>query len=665
MKNFISIITIFMVSMFFSSCGSSSNSSNYAEEVTPLYQAVGSVVDGPIYNAKVDIVDINDSSKIYASTTTDENGRYSVPVENLPLVYRVLVYDGQDSGVDGEINSNDEVQPFTMSAIVHRDDNNESNDSVGHVSPATTMVDSIVEDGALPFEEATELVNDSFGLEKGTDLSKEDALKNDVVNKLNNLIALLTKAIPSTNKKVVFKSIAKTVIEKKITIKVTNTGMEIKDLNLTDIASKARSLSPDDISLEDIEKLEKVEVVIKTKITKTIKTIRVVSTITPEQQKEAVASKATLEELLKEIQNKEVDELNIDELTYLVDNLEVGIRTVLDGTDLNTSSPDDIDFIGLMVRENLAEDPLDYGDNLVKAMQDYKIVVKKTTSVKVQKVVKYIYKNSNLDDSNNILNSLNNDNILDKLLRTLDSDTSENNETEDILSDMFASRLAQSIAENNGTIESSDIAEDANETILNPILVETIETRVKTKSEIKIKAHSVELTDKEKSQVIAGNKVISDIKTNIKIRTFTEVSKTATEDLFDEVSDSLESGYQQGDIDALVDQIRALELLIADFSQPFDAVEYRETTTTTINIVENIRLDKTIDPVVTLENIKDVVQVKIIVQGESGFVTISEDEAKESEKKLNLPKTPVSITLPQPVLESMPEEFKTPIKLDI
>lgn len=670
MKKFLSIITIFMVSMFFSSCGSSSNSTSVVEkevekvEVIPLYQAIGSVVDGPIYNAKVDIVDINDSSLIYASTTTDENGRYSVPVENLPLVYRVLVYDGQDSGVDGEINSNDEPQPFTMSAIVHRDDNNESNNSVGHVSPATTMVDSIVEDGALPFEEATELVNDSFGLEKGTDLSKEDALKNDVVNKLNNLIALLTKAIPSTNKKVVFKSIVKTVIKKKIKIKVTNTGMDIKDLNLTDIATTARGLSPDDISLEDIEKLGKVEIVIKTKITKTIKTIRVISTITPEQQKEAVAAKSALEELLKEIQNRELDELNIDELTHLVDNLEVGIRAVLDGTDLNTSGPDDIDFIGLMVRENLAEDPLNYKDNLVKAMKDYKVVTKKTTSIKVKKVIKYVYKNTSLDNLDNILKSLNNDNILDELLRTLSGDIGENSETEDILSDMFASRLAKNIDDNNGSIEPKNITENANETILNPILVETVETRVKIKIKIKIKAHSKKLTHREKSEVIAVKKIIYDIKINIKIRTFTEVSKTATEDLFDEVSNSLEDGYAQGNMDALLDQIRALELLIVDLSEVFNPVEYKETIKTTIKIVETIRLDTTIDPVVTLAKIKIVIKTKIIVYGETGLITISEDEAKKSKEKLVLPK-PVSIKLPQPTLKSMPKEFQTPLELKI
>lgn len=653
-----------MISMFFSSCGSSSNSSAEVEEVTPLYQAVGSVVDGPIYNAKVDIVDINDSSKIYASTTTDENGRYSVPIENLPLVYRVLVYDGQDSGVDGEINSNDEAQPFTMSAIVHRDDSNESNDSVGHVSPATTMVDSIVEDGALPFEEATEVVNDSFGLESGTDLSKEDPLKNDVVNKLNNLIALLTKAIPSTNRTVVFKSVVTTVLKKKIKIKVTNTGIDIKDLNLTDIATTARGLSHDDISLEDIEKLGKIEIVLKTKITKTIKTVRVVSTITPEQQKEAVVAKSALEELLKEIQNKEVDELNIDELTHLVDNLEVGIRAVLDGTDLNTSGPDDIDFIGLMVRENLAKDPLNYKVNLVKAMKDYKVVTKKTTNLKVKKVIKLVYKNSSLDNLDNVLKSLNNDNILDELLRTLSGDIGENNETEDILSDMFASRLAKNIDDNNGSIEPKNITENANETILNPILVETVETRVEMKTKIKVKAKNTKLTYKEKSQVIAGKKVISDMKVNIKIRTFTEVSKQTTDDLFDDVSNSLESSYEDDNMDTLLDQIKALELLIADLSQPFNAVEYKEATTTTIRIVETIRLDTTIDPVVTIENIKTLIQTKIIIQGETGLITISEDEVKESEEKLVLPE-PVSITLPQPILDSMPEEFKTPIELNI
>ena len=666
MKKFISIITIFMVSMFFSSCGSSgSGSANVEEQTTPIYQAIGSVVDGPIYNAKVDIVDINDSSKIYASTTTDENGRYSVPVENLPLVYRVLVYDGQDSGVDGEINANDETQPFIMSAIVHRDDNNESNDSVGHVTPATTMVDSIVEDGALPFEEASELVNDSFGLEEGTDLAKEDPLKNDMINKLNNLIAMLTEAIPSTNRTVVFKSVVQTVVEKKIKIRVTNTGVAIDDLNLTEIASKARTLSPEDVTLEDIEKLESVEVVIKTRIVRTIETIKVVSTITPEQQKEAVAAKSALAELLKEIENKELDELDIDKLTLLTDNLEASIKTVLDGINLDSSSPDDIDFIGMIVRENLSENPLDYQEKLVRAVGDYQQITKRTTSIEVQKVVKYVYKNSNLDDMEDILNALNNDDILDSIFRTLDDNVTENNNTEDILSDMFASKLAQSINENNGSIELKDISEDANETILNPILVETIETIVKSRVEIKTKAKSTTLTYREKSQLIAGNKVISDIKINIKIREFTEVSQTASEDLLDEVSGSLEDTYSQGgDIEALLNQIKALELLVVDLSQEFNSVEYQKSEVTIIKIVENVRLDSTIDQVVTLENIKVAVETKIVVHGESGFVTITEDEVKDAEEKLVTP-APVSITLPQPTLESMPKEFKTPINLEI
>jgi len=184
------------------------------------------------------------------------------------------------------------------------------------------------------------------------------------------------------------------------------------------------------------------------------------------------------------------------------------------------------------------------------------------------------------------------------------------------------------------------------------------------KTKIKVKAKNTKLTYKEKSQVIAGKKVISDMKVNIKIRTFTEVSKQTTDDLFDDVSNSLESSYEDDNMDTLLDQIKALELLIADLSQPFNAVEYKEATTTTIRIVETIRLDTTIDPVVTIENIKTLIQTKIIIQGETGLITISEDEVKESEEKLVLPE-PVSITLPQPILDSMPEEFKTPIELNI
>jgi len=646
MKRLISVITIFTLSLWFVSCGSSVNCPTPAVAAAVVVKASGSVSDGPIYNANVKIETLD--GKLLGETTTDDNGHYEVDIKDLPIVYRVRIFGGSDKGVDSEKNANDENNSLEMSAIVTRDsDSNETNESVGHVTPATTLVNSIVEDGALPSEpvedvvkravDAQKTVNDSFGLPEKTDLSKLDPAKDEVANRLANLIALITKSIPQVKESVVFKSVTKMVIKKKLTIKVSALDVSINDLNLSEIATDAGA------SDENIERLKRVETVVKTQITKVVKTTKVSTFISKSEKEEAVSAKSALTELLKEIQDKELSELDIDELSSLVASLESAVKNVLVGINLNTSSPDDIDFIGGLVRNNLDEN----ASLLIDAIKGYQKVVQKTTSIKVKKVVKYTYLNSKASKVADIEGKLDDD-----LLAKLD-DMQEDTDTEvaDIMSDMLGAKLAQNIENGDANVDGA-----LKDIIGNAKLVETIKIKIKTKTTIKSKKF-VDRTTEDKAKLIAVKKVVHDIKINIKIQTFTQVTVDNSEKMFNSIVSDLEDNVEN-----LLERIKALNLQVVNLHKEFSSTTFTSTQTTIIKQIKIIEKNKTIDKIKTIEKLSIKIVEKFVESKGEDELNLEDEELLE-DIKVALP--PRVITLPLPTLKSMPEFLKAPIKVAI
>jgi hypothetical protein len=649
MKRLISIIAIFTISMFFVSCGSSVHCTKGV--TTASYTTTkGAVSDGPIYNANVKIETLD--GKVLAETTTDDDGHYEVNVTDLPEVYRVRISGGHDKGVDSEKNANDENNTLEMSAIVTRDtDSNETNKSVGYITPATTLVDSIVEDGALPTDtvedtakkavEAQKTVNSSFNLSEDTNLAKIDPTKDEVANKLANLIGLITKSIPADNKNVVLKSVAKNIKEKKINVSVSAMDVSIDDLNLTKIATDAN------ISDEDVDKVEKVESVIKTQIENVVKVTKAAKFIEKTDKKDAVSAKSAFVELLKEIKNQEVDELNIDTLVSLVGELDKAIKSIIEGINLNATSPDDIDFIGGLVKNNLHKD----SKILVNAYQGYKKVTK-TTSIKVKKVIKYTYFNSNITTLTEINNKLN-----DSTLSEIDSAIKDlsNNEEGDLLSDMLGAKIAQNIED--GDVNVNDAI---NETIKNSELVKSIESQIQTKEEIKKTEYS-KRTQEDKAKLIAVKKVVKDIKINIKIEKFTKTTAKNVGSAFDGIVKDLVNGYKDN-IKTLLEKVEALNFVVLNLNQEFKEDTYKAEQKKVINNINIINKTKNIDRVQTIKNLSTKIIDKF-VQSKGKEKLDIEDELENGDVKVALP--PRVITLPLPTLKSMPESLKTPIKITL
>jgi len=664
MKKLITLCTIFITSLFLSSCGGSSCNNGAVVAAADTKVAVGNVVDGPIYNAIVEIYDMNGT--LLATTITDENGRYSVEVSNLPVQYRVVIREGGDSGVDGEMNANDENNTFIMSSIVTRDDNNESNESVGHVTPATTLLDSIVEDGALPMDDAKALLKDQLGADLDDDLAKLDPTKHDLANKLGNLVALLSKMVPSNDRQISFKAVAKIVIKKKIKIKITNTGLDISDLNLTAIANEAKELGAD-VSQEDIDKVASVETIIKEQLEAVMSKIKTVAVMSDEDKKEALVAYNALFELLAKIQEANLEELNEEELKLFVYNLQESVKAILDEAGIADIGSDDIDFIANLVKENLDKDVEEYKTKIVKAVTEYKVVIKMVTGdskqkISLKKVIKLVYKNSDVDALENIKKALGDEAILAELLKSVEEllAQSDSNDLQNVLEDILAAKMAQTIEDNNGSITGDDVASDANQTVKNVELVETLKVKIKIK--VKIKAKKTKLSTTEKAQLIAVKKVVTDIKINIKAKVFTKVSAKSSDDMYGELLKELESLYNS-DIEALKEQVQALNLFVTNLAEAFNADEFKQKVSVTIKVVQKIKIDTTVDQVKTVYKLKIVVKTKFVENKDDSVVIIEEEEVDEYKEPFKaLPKV---IILPQPKVPSMTEEMLTNIKVTI
>jgi len=507
--------------------------------------------------------------------------------------------DGMDMGVDGEINVNDK-KSFPMKAIVKK------RAKRVNVTPASTVVAEMVEDGAIPLDEAQKSFNEAFGLAPNSSLNSFDPTENDISNKLGNLLALLADSIPSTDKGVVFKSIAKVVIKKKISIKITNESVELKSLNLTDIADEVQLLSPDSISVQDIYKITKVQKLIKARLVDTVEKIKPVKYISKAEKIKVLASKIAFELLIKEVQKSNLDSLDEEELELFSDKVEDSSEAVFEDGSINDSSDEEVELFSDIVKENLDADSNKLSIALIHILKDYKIVSKHSTKISVKKIIKYIYKHTDISDMKNITNvtnSLKDEKVIEQISDSADV-IEENIATEsgeiktqvqDELEDSVAGAIATKIDESDKEIvESGAIGEAIDNSVKNPIFVESIKETVKIKISIKLKAKKLKkgkrLGHNDKARLIACKNVMKSIKVNIKVKKFTKVSQTSLNEVFTNLTQTMENFYSQSSISELSEQIHALNIAFFDFSEIFNLNNFNETITSSIKIIQNIKV---------------------------------------------------------------------------
>lgn len=668
MKKLITLCTIFIASLFLSSCGDSSCNTPIALPMGNVALANGSVADGPIYNAIVEFYDMNGTSLTTEPSVvrTDDSGKYQAVIHNMPSQYRVVVREGSDSSVDGDMNANDENNSIILSSIVTRD---EGNETVGHVTPATTLVDSIVEDGALPFDEATDLVKEQLGgVNIGEDLSKLDPSKHDVANKLGNLVALLTKMVPLEDKKITFKAVAKIVIKKKIKITINNMGLNIEELNLTAITNEAKALGAE-VTADDMEKIASVESVILEQLTALMEKIKAIDTMSDEDKEEALVAYNAFFELLAKVKETNLDELNKDTLKLFVYNLQESVKAILDEMGRKDIGSDDIDFVSNLVKEHLGEDVNDYNKSVVKALQEYKDVIKlvdgnSEVDISLKKVIKLIYKNSDLDALTAIKQALGDNTNLQELLKAVEAmlKQSDTPQLQALLEDFLATKMAQTIEDQNGSVGGDEIAKGANEVVNNPELIETLKVQVSSKIEIKGKAKKEQLMFEDRMKLVVIDKVVKDIKVNIKIKVFTEVAQDNAEALYEELLKQF-MGLVNRDAQTIQTHIESLELIITNLFNGFNGATFEEKFSLAIKIVQDIKSDTTADEIKTVFKLKTVVETKLVTNVNAHFISIEEAEVKENIVPYKpLPKV---ITLPQPKLSTMPSDMLTNIKVTI
>jgi len=608
----------------------------------------GSVVDGIIYGGSVSVYDLN--KKLLAKGSTDSKGAYSIPVANLPKQYKVTLEGGTDSGVDGVENSNDKTNSLEMSAIVDREDSGE--ESVAHISPATTLVATMVEDGTIPLEEARESVNDALGLDGKSALCKLNPSKNDTAYRAGLFLAMVMESIVTTDKNALFKTLSTVVHQKKIKVKISNVGTTIEQLDLVDIATTAN------ISENEIEKLSQVEVTVKESIKKSIDSVAVVADISRDSQNEALTQRARWDTLL--LQLAENDVIDSSRVSLILDRVEESMQSILEAQTLEASEPSNIALIASMIDENLDKEMTDLTPSLLSISASYQERIKTVGSSETLKLlIRKLYTNSTLAEVDNISTMLQNDDTVSQLeeaIETIDQKVSSEENAQEIKDEMLDT-LAGGVASRveSGTIPSDDTTTPTTlksfieQTLGDDGLYESIKSVVKVKVKIKIKAKKSKLTQADKSELTASIKVKKSLKITIKSKSYTKIDSSASSDMLAYISSMLASLSD----DAYQEKIQALELSLANLSEAFDKAKYEAKVAQSVKVIQKIKVKTTTNIIKTIVKIKVVIKEKFIQNPSDTTTAISDVESNIGDYEVGDDIATRIIRLPQPSVESM------------
>ena len=608
----------------------------------------GSVVDGIIYGGSVSVYDLN--KKLLAKGSTDSKGAYSIPVANLPKQYKVTLEGGTDSGVDGVENSNDKTNSLEMSAIVDREDSGE--ESVAHISPATTLVATMVEDGTIPLEEARESVNDALGLDGKSALCKLNPSKNDTAYRAGLFLAMVMESIVTTDKNALFKTLSTVVHQKKIKVKISNVGTTIEQLDLVDIATTAN------ISENEIEKLSQVEVTVKESIKKSIDSMAVVTDISRDSQNEALTQRARWDTLL--LQLAENDVIDSSRVSLILDRVEESMQSILEAQTLEASEPSNIALIASMIDENLDKEMTDLTPSLLSISASYQERIKTVGSSETLKLlIRKLYTNSTLAEVDNISTMLQNDDTVSQLeeaIETMDQKVSSEENAQEIKDEMLDT-LAGGVASRveSGTIPSDDTTTPTTlksfieQTLGDDGLYESIKSVVKVKVKIKVKAKKSKLTQADKSELTASIKVKKSLKITIKSKSYTKIDSSASSDMLAYISSMLASLSD----DAYQEKIQALELSLANLSEAFDKAKYEAKVAQSVKVIQKIKVKTTTNIIKTIVKIKVVIKEKFIENPSDTTTAISDVESNIDDYEVGDDIATRIIRLPQPSVESM------------
>jgi len=307
----------------------------------------GSVVDGIIYDGKINISDMDGNS--LGSTTTDDDGGYSLYIPKLPKQYKVSVDGGKDSGADGEINENDQDSSFGMNAIVDREDSGD--DSMANISPATTVVANIVEDGAIGVDnDSVDLIGDMINENIDLDSSLLASKMVKVSTSYQKIRIKIKNSFKITHKTKLKKMISKVyknsdlddidalanqledesrlesldTIAGEIASKSSSDGSDVEDMLQDMVASKV-ALSSDEESLREVVADNGLYQSVK-KVVKIKKTIKAKKTITREDRAKLVSSSTVMESIKASVKSKTYTRIDSSATDAMLANLTATLQ---------------------------------------------------------------------------------------------------------------------------------------------------------------------------------------------------------------------------------------------------------------------------------------------------------------------------------------------------
>jgi polyhydroxyalkanoate synthesis regulator phasin len=637
------------------------------------YNVSGSVVDGPIYGATVTIVDVNDSTKIYGTTTTDENGTFNISdIAGLPAVYRVVITDGKDSGVDTQVDENDDNSSFEMSAMVKRDDSDESNTSTANVSPATTLVDKLVEDGKIPLDEAETRVANSLGLDTNTSLSKVDNRENSVGNKAGNFIGTVARITPVEDKNLVIDAIVKLIINGELNVTITDTRVDISQFEMMIVLKEVNKTTPLALSPDDVFKMEITQDLIKENIASLLETIKTADTVTDDEKKEALSTKIALDTLIQEIRTETSDGLDISTLKRIVNDTKEVIKGLIENQGTSITSDETIKFVKNLIKGNFDKDIKDIKEDIIKAAEKFHFVIRRvkpdikiTTKLSITNMITLVYANSDLNNTDKISDMLD-DTFLDELATSADAIAEvkagivETGEIPQEVGQELEDTVAEQIA---GVIETGEIPTVDNvktmtdNSVKNPLLVETLTTKVKVKVNIKVKAKTNVLSQEDNINLVASTQVITNIKVHVKVKTtFNETNKGNCDKYETHIKETLVNNQTNIKIAIQSVNIERVNLDLNDINY---------TTQSLIDVVNTISTKVNVDSIKTISTIKIKIEEDFTnpnITSEETLTTI-QDDLPSYEQLITIPKR--TLSLPQPSLKDMPTEFATPIEVTL
>ena len=523
----------------------------------------------------------------------------------------------------------------------------------------------------MPLEEAQKTVAKSFGLDEDTILAKLDNNKHSVGNKVGNLIGFLTKISPIKDKNIVIKAIVKIVIKKDMNVTVSDTNVDIDDLNLSKLLQEVNQTDPDSISPNDMDKIKDTQQLIKDSLVKLLDSIKTADSITDDEAKEATAHKVALEALLAEIERLTSLEIDSDELNLLVINTKEAIKALLDDNASDeTKSAENIEFVLSLIKANLDKNITDVKKFVIKASNDYKVVIKIVDgSVKIKvksksnikQIIKLIYKNCDINSVDKVKTALEDEAILEEIENSADDINStaivETGEMPDELSNELQDTLADQIADKikDGNITADTVKTVTDESVNNPELVEAIKIRVKIKIDIRIKSETKVLSEDDNIKYIASKDVIKNIKINVKVRTFTSTHKNNCNAYENSLKTTLKSSVK------IKIKVKAVNLNVVNLNDINGLSIPQEL----IDLIEKLNGYSDID------FYKSTYKVKIKITDDFVKLTITVKQTiKDIGDNIDDYKEPIvapirTLSLPQPSLPDMPTEFAPPIKVTI